>query len=170
MQTVYEQHARVLPIISDSRTQFLIDLEKCTQDRQEQGDLIIIGIDLNDPVQRHDHTQFLGELHMKETMLTIHSGSSPPATNIRNESNCPIDGIWCSLGLTVLRGGYSKFKEGIPSDHRILWVEFQLTELFGSTDIIVLKKVIQLKTNDPRDVKKYISRSNKYKKTIISRQ
>ena len=56
VQTVYEQHARLLPILSDHNTQFLIDLKKCTQDRQEQGDLIIIGMDLNDPVQRHDHT------------------------------------------------------------------------------------------------------------------
>ena len=94
-------------------------------------------MDLNDPAQLHDHTQLFGKLYMKEAMFTIHSGSSPPATNIRNESNYPIDGIWCSLGLTALRGGYSKFKEGIPSDHRILWVEFQLTQLFGSTDTIV---------------------------------
>ena len=47
-----------------------------------------------------------------------------------------INGIWCSLELKALRGGYSKFKEGIPSDHRVLWVEFQLTELFGSPETI----------------------------------
>ena len=94
-------------------------------------------MDLNDPVQRHDHTQFFGELHMKEAILVINSGTYPSDTNIQNESNYPIDGIWCSLGLTALRGGCSKFKEGIPSDHRVLWVEFQLTTLFRSTDIIV---------------------------------
>ena len=71
-----------------------------------------------------------------------------------------INGIWCSLELTALRGGYSKFKEGIPPDHSVLWVEFQLTELFEPTDNIV-KNVIQLKASDPRHVKNYISRSNK---------
>ena len=115
MQIVYEQHARALPIQSNHRSQFIM---------QEQGDLFIIGIDLNDPVQRHDHTQFFGELHMKEVILTINSETFPPTTNIRNVSNYPIDGIWYSLGLTALRGGYSKFKEGLPSDHRDLWVEF----------------------------------------------
>ena len=139
VQTVYEQHARALPVLSDPRTQFLIDLKQCIQDRQAQGDLIVIGMDLNDPVQQYNHTQFFEELNMKEAILTIHSGSSPPSTTIRNESNTPIDGIWCSLGLTAQRGGYSKFKEGIPSDHRVLWVEFQLTEFFGSTDTIVKK-------------------------------
>ena len=74
---------------------------------------------------------------MKEAILVINSGKYPSDTNIQNESNYPIDAIWCSLGLTALRGGYSKFKEGIPSDHSVLWVEFQITALFRSTDIIV---------------------------------
>ena len=69
--------------------------------------------------------------------MTIRLGIYPPATNIRNEINYPRDSIWCSLGWRALRGGYSKFIEGIPSDHRVLWVEFQLTEFFGSTDTIV---------------------------------
>ena len=68
-------------------------------------------MDLNDTVQRHDHTQLFGELYMKEAILTINSEISPATTNIRNESNYQIDGIWYSLGLTVLRGRYSKFKK-----------------------------------------------------------
>ena len=66
VQTVYEQHARVLPVLSDPRTQFLIDLKQCIQDRQTQGDLVIIGMDLNDPVQQYDHTQLFDELHTKK--------------------------------------------------------------------------------------------------------
>ena len=50
-------------------------------------------MDLNDPVQQYNHTQFFDELHMKEAILNIHSGSTPPSTTIRNESNTPIDGI-----------------------------------------------------------------------------
>ena len=124
-------------------------------------------MDLNDPVQQYNHTQFFDELNMKEAILNIHSGSPPPSTTIRNESNTPIDGIRCSLGFTAQRGGYSKFKVGIPSDHRVLWVEFQLTAFFGSPGTIV-KKVIQLKASDPRDIKKYITRSNKkLKKTQL---
>ena len=48
VKTVYEQHARELPVLSDPRTQFLIHLKQCTQDREAHGDLIIIGMDLND--------------------------------------------------------------------------------------------------------------------------
>ena len=60
---------------------------------------------------------------MKENILMIHSGTSPPVTNIRNKLNYPLDGIWCSLGLISLRGEYSIFKDGIPSDRRFLLVE-----------------------------------------------
>ena len=85
--------------------------------------MIIIERDLNDSVQRHDHTQFFRELHMKEAILMIHSGTSLPVTTIRNKLKYPLDGIWCSLGLIVLRGECSKFEDGIPSDHRFLLVE-----------------------------------------------
>ena len=56
MQIVYEQYARALHVLSDTRTQFLIDLKQCIQDRQAQCDLNIIGMNLNDPVQQYDHT------------------------------------------------------------------------------------------------------------------
>ena len=42
---------------------------------------------------------------MKETMLMTHPGKYHPPTNILNESNYPIDSIWFSLGLIVLRAG-----------------------------------------------------------------
>ena len=87
VQTVYEQHTRALIILSDSRTQFLIYLKQCIQNRQAQGDLIILGMDLNDLVQQYDHTQFFDKLHMKEAILTIYSGSTPSSKTIRNASN-----------------------------------------------------------------------------------
>ena len=111
MHTVYEQHARSLPVLSDHRTQFLIDLKQCIKDRQAQIDLIIIGMELNYPTQQYDYARFFDELHMKEAILTIHSEFSPPTTTIRNASNTPIVRIWRSLGLTVIRGGYSKLKK-----------------------------------------------------------
>ena len=120
VQKVYEQHARTLSIICDPTSQLLSDLKDCIQERQKQGDLIIIWMNLNNPVQWYNHTKRLGKLHMKETILTTYIGTPPLATNILNESNYPIGCIWCSLGLTALRAGYSKFKADIPSDHRVL--------------------------------------------------
>lgn len=57
---------------------------------------------LRNTLQRYDHTDLFGELYMKEEILTTHIGINSPTTNILNESNYPIEGIWCSLGLTAL--------------------------------------------------------------------
>ena len=97
---------------------------------------------------------------MKEVIQSIYRGQRPPATNILNESQYSIDGIWYSIGLTTRRRSYSKFGEGIPSDHRVLWVDFFLNDVFGSSDKIV-KVVKLLKASDPRDVKIYIYLTNK---------
>ena len=72
---------------------------------KKKGDLIIIGMDLNDPVQYYGRTNFFEELHIKEAILTTHTGIPPPTTNILNELNYPIDGIYRSSGLSVLRAG-----------------------------------------------------------------
>ena len=120
-------------------------------------------MDLDYPVRRYDHTNFFGGLHTKVVLSTTRAWAPPPTTNILNESNYPIDGICYSLGLISLRPEYSKLKEGIPSDHRMSWVEFPLIVLFEANDNIT-KKVTKLKVSDQRDVKRYISRSKKYLK------
>ena len=119
--------------------------------------MIILGMDLNDPAQRYYITKYFEELKLEETIQSIHCGQRLSATNILNDSHYPIDGIWCIIGLTATRAGYSKFEEGIPSDDRVLWVEFVLQDVFGSSDKIN-KRVTLLKASDPRDVKKYIHR------------
>ena len=61
---------------------------------------------------------------MKEAIFSIHRGHNPPTANIPNESQYLIDGIWYSIGLMVTKVGYSNFREGISSDHRVLWFKF----------------------------------------------
>lgn len=59
VKLVYEQHAYTLPIQYEPINQFLTNLKKYTQENQEHGDLIIIEIDHNDPVQQYDNITFL---------------------------------------------------------------------------------------------------------------
>ena len=60
MQRESEHRARALPILCDPRSQFIFDLKDCIQESQEHGDFIIIGMDLNDQVQRYDCTHLFG--------------------------------------------------------------------------------------------------------------
>ena len=160
IQTVYEQHARVLPLAQEPRSQFLLDLRKSIEKIQAKGDVVFVGMDLNDPIERHDFQKFFAELNMHEAILVTHPKTSPPATNILNLANYSIDGLWCSTCTKPVRAGYSKFGTGILSDHRTIWAEFRNDEVFGSNDK-VRHNVTQLKPNDPRDVEKYVARASK---------
>ena len=122
--------------------------------------MVIIGIYLNDPIERHECVSYFDEFNIHEAIVSTHKGQSISATNLLNHSNYPIDGIWCSLGLKLTKEGYFKFREGILSDHKVLRWKFRLIDTFGSSDKIH-KKVLQLKSNDSREVAKYISKTNK---------
>ena len=59
IQTVYEQHARVLLLTQEPRSQFLLDLRKSIEKIQANGDVVFVGMDVNDPIERHDIQIFL---------------------------------------------------------------------------------------------------------------
>ena len=74
VQTLYVQHARSLSVNQEPRQQFLVDLKECIQAHQVQSDMIILGMDLNDPAQRYDLTKYFEELNIKEEIQSIHRG------------------------------------------------------------------------------------------------
>jgi len=74
--------------------------------------------------------------------------------NMHNCSTNPIDGIF--VLLPNVTSGYFAFGEGIPSNHRALWINIPLAALgwFTILESIPLQAQ-QLKCNDPRIIKKY---------------
>ena len=60
-----EQHTRILPISKEPRLQVMPVFKLYIQTLQENWDLIILGIYLNDPIQRHDHKK-----HFRRNMFT----------------------------------------------------------------------------------------------------
>jgi len=76
---------------------------------------------------------------------------------MHNCSTNPIDGIFVPpLLLPHVMSGYFAFGEGIPSNHRALWIDIPLAALrwFTVPESIPLQ-ARQLKCNDPRIIKKY---------------
>lgn len=65
--------------------------------------------------------------------------------------------LWCSIDINPKKAGYSKPREGISSDHRVLCAKFNLIEIFGNT-YKTQQKIIKLKASDPRDVNTYVTR------------
>ena len=55
--------------------------------------MVIIDMDLNDPIERHDCVSCFDELNIHEVIVSTHKGQSPPITNLLNYSDYPIDRI-----------------------------------------------------------------------------
>ena len=94
----------------------------------EQGDSIIIGIDMNGDVRKGELAMQLRRLDMRDLILHQHESMSPPSTYNQNQNRTPIDALWGSMLLDVERLGYRPFNQELPSapsdGHRMIWVEF----------------------------------------------
>jgi hypothetical protein len=97
--SVWNQHVRYfwkeqLLYNVDPWEQMLDELLHAADEWIAAGEVVIIGIDLNqnisDPVLR-EHFRPVG---LTEAISRHHSPSHPPATYNRNYSDTPIDGIW----------------------------------------------------------------------------
>ena len=82
-----------------------------------QGDYIILTIDLNHHVINSNEAAILWNLGLFEVITDKYSDRSLGPTYQRGQ--VPIDGIYLSGSLTISKGGYFPIIQ-IPSDHRAL--------------------------------------------------
>jgi hypothetical protein len=160
VNTVHAQHIRHFPANSkEPRQQFLLDLAKAIRTRQSEGDIIILGADLNHDVRHRSIREYFRDLQMHNAILDRHSQLSPPATCHKNDNRIPIDGIWCSIGINPVGAGFLRFGDSIPSDHRTIWADFALSDIIGHRTAEFRPHVTGLRASDPRDVARYNTRS-----------
>ena len=125
--SVWNQHCRFFSDTRDDpnpnpRALFADDLCRSISARLAAGDSVILGLDHNEDVRTGSLGVKFKDLGMIDSILTLHSSLSPPATFNRNKTRTPIDAIWTSPNISVLRGGYCAFggRVGMRSDHRKL--------------------------------------------------
>jgi len=112
----------------------------------------------------------LGELGLMDAIFTKHSAQSPPATFNRNTSRTPIDAIWISANVNILRAGYCPFggSSGMRSDQRMLWIEVDNTSILGKyLPSASSTPRSRLHSDDPRSRKKY---TRKVKQEYVQRE
>ena len=157
--SVFRQHQRVLSATGDHRhplDAFCDDLSAEIINWKLDGDHLVIGMDANEDVRTGEINTSFRNLGLRDAILDLHAGSSPPATHNRNQNRTPIDGLWTTPGLHVTFGGYGAFGDGCPSDHRSLWIDINYSSIFGSAlEPLRHPTARKLKTNDPRLVHKY---------------
>ena len=139
----------------------------------KDGDQVVVMGDFNEDVRGSHLTEFFGddELNLREVLIEKH-GEEGPETCIKNESNVPIDGIFCTPGLSILAGGYLPYHEGPKSDHRFIWMRMSVQIAFGHLAPPTQPHYIRrLNQKDPRGKRKYKEavRRKMRRKNIIPR-
>ena len=81
----------------------------------QNGDNVILGIDMNEDVRTGKLAKRLKELGLIDLILSTHPTLSPPATFNRNTTRTPVDAIWGNTSLEIISAGYGPFDGGYPS-------------------------------------------------------
>ena len=131
--SVYAQHQRYLLDKGDNRPPrlaFLQDLAIDIQLASQAGEMIIVCGDINQDVTEASIESYFVSLGLQNLIFSRHPAASAPATYNRNTSQTSIDGVWASAHLNLVRGGYLDFDD-FPGDHRAIWFDISVTQLFG---------------------------------------
>jgi len=122
--STYQQQVRALAVAqrtANPKAAAITDLCAEISKWQNDGESVIITMDLNDDVRDLTIVREFHKLGLVELLTTLHS-STPPATHQRGSK--PIDGFFVPAHLAHLcRGGNLSFGDGVASDHRAVWLD-----------------------------------------------
>ena len=116
-------------------------------------------MDANDDICDGEVTKALLIVGICKAVLSNHSGGSVPASCATNRQRKPIDSIWTSPGLIVLKCGFLPFHEvyGFNSDHHLIWADIYNEDLYGYPHQHIYHALgSNMKSNDPDIRERYI--------------
>ena len=121
------------------------------------GEHVILMLDGNADMRDSFLSNTFQLVHLRELILHRHDNQGP-STFRRNNSNTPIDGIWASAGISILKGGYLDYDQVLMgANHKCLWLDIHFQVAFGSKlPPISSPKTRRLHCRDPRVVKNYL--------------
>jgi hypothetical protein len=137
------------------RSAFLEDLALVIDSWSADGRQIIVGIDLNDPIEAGRNTQYWQKRGLQNVMSR--HGESPPTTLRGSKA---IDAIYASPDIaTQGQAGMMSWAKSCGSDgHRVLWWDIDTASLFGNRNTALRQPQIRrLQLNDPRTVEHYLT-------------
>lgn len=156
--STYQQHQLFMNqfhLTGCPREKLLSDLQEQIEKWTEQGERLIIQGDFNEDIRNTPLQQLFQQWGLKEIFVDKH-GDLIPNTFIHGST--PIDGMFISSDIVVDRCGYSDFQWGTKSDHRLLWADVKLTNVFGEGNIPMWNpQSRRLKMLDIRVVTNFIS-------------
>ena len=127
--SAYQQHCRALleeDIDTCPRTSFFVDLKQEVEIWIQDGDQVVLMLDVNADIRSVSE---IAEMGLVDALTHRHHGPGCPATF--QEGTSPIDGVSVTPGLLHQRCGVLAFGEGLPSDHRAVWMDLPHDLVFG---------------------------------------
>jgi hypothetical protein len=156
--STYQQHRSVLlnsGIDTCPRKKLLEDLGTQAQKWLAEGHQLIIAGDFNEDVRGSVISNFFHQLGMKEIIQKQHGNLAP---NTYVDGSVPIDGIFATGGIEATLSGYTSYTWGLYSDHRLLWVDLDMSTVLGTKSAPLWKPLAhRLKCEDPRLVSKFVN-------------
>jgi len=104
--------------LTHPRTVFWTDLRHILQEWTEQGDQIIMGINVNEDIRTAEITAFFDKFGMAKVILAKHRQEAPPT---QNQCSYPIDRLFTT---TVIQNNQCGYLSGLNTigDHGCPWV------------------------------------------------
>ena len=115
--TTHSQQEQYFDLIGDDRVPqkaMLEDLRDEIKKWKDEGDQIILLMDVNEDINSGPIKMWMQELQLREAITSQHGGNE--ATY--NRGSKAIDGIFTSASINSIRSGYLPFGT-FPSDHRL---------------------------------------------------
>ena len=132
---------------------FEIDLLEMVDTFIEDGFRMIIMGDFNQPLEGQSRLETrLRERGIEDKLRKHYPGQAP---NTHKRGSKPIDGIFASESITILKGGWEGGMDEI-SDHRLLWVDVSMDSLLGiDRGDITRPKAKKLQASNQKRVEKF---------------
>ena len=111
--SVYSQHEKHFhdqKLLKEPRTAFLDDIERSIKQWINEGDQIVLGLDLNDDAWTSTAAQRIVSWGLHNTMTKTHPTLTKVATCNKNQREVPIDATWASPGIDIIAAGISGFR------------------------------------------------------------
>ena len=127
-KTVHSQHQRYLDLKKINKTPrkaFLDDLGEAIDRWQNNGEKIVLVADMNTDVRSQEIVQWAQQHGLREAMTY----DNDHIVGTQNRERKPIDGIWVSYSIQIIRRGYGLFGDFICY-HRFSFIDIWYRNAF----------------------------------------
>jgi exonuclease III len=130
---------------------FYEDLTKAVKQRLQDGDQLVLMLDLNDDIRTSPFTVMMQNIGMTQLLSYRHGDATMPRSFQHGQR--PIDGLYVSNSLVGCSCGYLPFDD---FDHRAIWIDIPYHLAFGHrVPPLAYRQPDRLNYQDPRCVAAY---------------